>query len=139
MDKLNRLDFRIKNEYISKPYQYIDRVKQELLKENSDIQKVIRANNDKYITRISMTEHKVNKVLTDTESIIHQYQKNVKKLTGDLESTKAFRGQITVQQKKCMSLVENLMNECSTHHRELNSRVDYLYLRFKEDTVDLGS
>ena len=91
LEKLNKLDFRIKSEYISKPYQYIDRVKKELMKENSDIRKVIMQNNDKYITRISTTEHKVNKVLTDTESLLHQYQKNVKTLTGNLESTKTFR------------------------------------------------
>ena len=107
MEKLNKLDFRIKTEYISKPYQYIDKVKKEIAKENTDIQKIIKSNNDKYMHRISVTEHKVHRVLTDTEGIIHQYQKNVKDLKGNLESTKQFREQITVQQKKCINMVES--------------------------------
>lgn len=60
--------------------------------------KIINQNNEKYIHKIVNTEHKVNKVLTDTEALIHLYHKNVKDLTGKLESTKTFREQITVQQ-----------------------------------------
>ena len=96
VERLGRIDVRLNKELVQKPYLYIDKVKNELSKENADIQKVINSNNEKYIHKIVNTEHKVNKVLTDTEALIHLYHKNVKDLNGKLESTKTMREQMNV-------------------------------------------
>lgn len=57
-------------ELVQKPYAYIDKLKENIMKEQKDIQKMIKENNDKYITKISHMDHKVTKVLTDTETLL---------------------------------------------------------------------
>lgn len=46
-------------------------------KEQKEIVKIIKANNEKYVTKISNIDTKVSRVLTDTESLISQYRKKV--------------------------------------------------------------
>ena len=70
IDRLKRIDFRLNKELVSKPYLYIDKVKQELDKEQKEIINIIKNNNDKYIQKIGQMDQKVNKVLTDTETLI---------------------------------------------------------------------
>ena len=53
IDRLKRIDFRFNKELVSKPYLYIDKVKQELDKEQKEIINIIKNNNDKYISKIS--------------------------------------------------------------------------------------
>lgn len=53
IDRLKRIDFRLNKELVSKPYLYIDKVKQELDKEQKEIINIIKNNNDKYISKIS--------------------------------------------------------------------------------------
>lgn len=77
VDRLKRIDFRLNKELVSKPYAYIDKVKEQLMKENSEMQKIIKANNDKYLSKMVNTEHKVNRVLTDTETLITLYNKKI--------------------------------------------------------------
>ena len=50
---LERLDHRLHKEMVSKPYHYIDKVKAELMKEQSAIVDIVKKNNDKYISRIA--------------------------------------------------------------------------------------
>lgn len=46
---LKRIDIRMNKELVSKPYLYIDGVKDALDKEQREIVKIVKANNDKYI------------------------------------------------------------------------------------------
>ena len=68
--RLGRIDFRLNNELTQKPYLYIDKVKEALDKEQKEIVKIIKSNNEKYVTKISHIDNKVSRVLTDTESLI---------------------------------------------------------------------
>lgn len=68
--RLGRIDFRLSNELTQKPYAYIDKVKEALDKEQKEIVKIIKGNNEKYITKIGNIENKVSRVLLDTESLI---------------------------------------------------------------------
>ncbi len=42
-------------------------------------------------------DQKVNKVLTDTETLIDQYKKKIGDITKNLDSIKKFKEQITIQ------------------------------------------
>ena len=42
------------------------------------MQKIILKNNDKYVNKMVNTENKVSRVLTDTESLINLYNKQIK-------------------------------------------------------------
>lgn len=81
---------------VSKPYQYIDKVKEALDKEQREIVNIIKTNNDRYITKIGHMDQKVNKVLTDTETLLDQYRKKISEIGKNLESTRRFREEITV-------------------------------------------
>lgn len=66
---------------MAKPYQYVDKVKDALDKEQREIVNIVKNNNDRYITKIGQMDQKVNKVLHDTETLLDQYRKNVKSIT----------------------------------------------------------
>ena len=68
--RLQQIDFRLNDTLVSKPYKYIDKYRKEIEAEQNAIHKIIRSNNDKYITKISQIDQKVNKVLTDTETLL---------------------------------------------------------------------
>mmetsp|Transcript_11573 Transcript_11573/g.17482 ORF Transcript_11573/g.17482 Transcript_11573/m.17482 type:complete len:134 (+) Transcript_11573:773-1174(+) len=50
--RLQRIDFRLNKDLVSKPYGYIDRLRENLEKEQIEIVKSVKANNDKYVTKI---------------------------------------------------------------------------------------
>lgn len=45
---------------MQKPYTYIDKLKAEIDKEQQNIVKIVKDNNDKYLTKIGQIDHKVN-------------------------------------------------------------------------------
>lgn len=94
--KLLRVDFRLNKELVQKPYAYIDKLKENIMKEQKDIAKIIKDNNDKYITKMSHMDHKVSKVLTDTETLLDQYRKKIGQIGKDLESTRKYRENINL-------------------------------------------
>ena len=96
MARLQRVDFRLNRELVAKPYQYIDKVKEALDKEQKEIVNIVKNNNDKYITKIGQMDQKVNKVLTDTETLLDQYRKKIGDIGRNMESTKRFKEEITV-------------------------------------------
>jgi hypothetical protein len=52
------------------------------------MQKIILKNNDKYVNKMVNTENKVTRVLTDTESLINLYNKQIKSITKNVESAR---------------------------------------------------
>ena len=70
VERLGRIDFRLNKELVQKPLTFMNKVKEELMKEQSAIQKIITSNNERYISKIVNLEHRVNKVLTDTETLL---------------------------------------------------------------------
>lgn len=70
VERLGRIDFRLNKELVQKPLTFMNKVKEELMKEQSAIQKIINSNNEKYISKMVNLEHHVNKVLTDTETLL---------------------------------------------------------------------
>ena len=63
-------------------------------KEQKEIVSIVKNNNDKYITKITQMDHKMSKVLTDTETLLDQYRKKIFDIGKNLDSTKRFREQI---------------------------------------------
>jgi len=45
-------------------------VKDQLDTEQKEIVKLVKQNNEKYVTKITQMDHKINKVLTDTETLL---------------------------------------------------------------------
>jgi len=99
IEKLKRIDFRLNQELVSKPYAYIDKIKANLIKEQGELQKIIKANNDKYIHKMVNTEQKVSRVLTDTESLINQYNKKISDVNKNVESSRKMKEEINLRQK----------------------------------------
>ena len=66
-------------------------MREQLDSEQKEIVKLVKQNNEKYITKITQTDHKVSKVLTDTETLLDQYRKKIFEIGKNLESTKQFK------------------------------------------------
>lgn len=96
VERLQRVDFRLNEKLVKAPYLYIDKVKEELNKENKDIVAIVKANNDKYISKIGNMDQKVNKVLTDTEHLLDQYRRKIGDIGKNLESTKRYRESLNI-------------------------------------------
>jgi len=62
---------------VQKPYAYIDKVKDNLEKEQREIVEIVKKNNEKYVTKIAHQDQKVNKVLMDTETLLDSFRKKV--------------------------------------------------------------
>lgn len=53
VERLQRIDLRINKELVKKPYQYIDKVREALDKEQKEIVSIINKNNEKYVSKIT--------------------------------------------------------------------------------------
>jgi len=91
IERLQKLDLRMNKEMVKKPYMYIDKLKAELDKEQKEIVSIVKSNNEKYVSKMSQLDHKVNRVLLDTETLLDQYRKKIGDIGKNLESTKRFR------------------------------------------------
>ena len=61
---------RLNKELVVKPYNYIDRVKEEFQKEWVETKKKLQDNNDKYMGKFVNLEANVNRLITDSEILI---------------------------------------------------------------------
>lgn len=77
-----------------KPYNYIDKVKEGFEKEWAETKKKLTANNEKYMGKFINLETNVNKLLTDTHSLVDQYKKKISDIGRDLSSVKEFKEHI---------------------------------------------
>jgi hypothetical protein len=57
-------------EMVQKPYLYIDKVKEELAKEQEEMQKIVKSNNDKYVQKITKLDTRVSQVEMDTATLV---------------------------------------------------------------------
>ena len=135
--KLLRVDFRLNKELVQKPYAYIDKLKENIMKEQKDIAKVIKDNNDKYITKMSHMDHKVTKVLTDTETLLDQYRKKIGQIGKDLESTRRYRETISSMTSGFQKQLDRIAENCDSNHNHFTNHLDKISLKFAENTVDL--
>lgn len=137
--RLQRVDFRLNRELVAKPYQYIDKVKEALDKEQREIVNIVKSNNDKYISKIGQMDQKVNKVLTDTETLLDQYRKKITDIGKNLESTKRFREDINVAMNALKRNVDRISGICDQNHIDSKQHLDRISLKFAESTIDLKS
>ena len=87
-------------ELVSKPYTYIDKIRDALDKEQKEIVTTIKTNNEKYINKIGQCDHKISKVLTDTETLLTEYRKRVSTVGKNLESIRKLREDLMVRTDK---------------------------------------
>lgn len=88
IERLLRVDFRLNKELVQKPYDYINKVKEELSSEQRSIVKIIKVNNDKYLTKIGSIDTRLNEVYVDSKKIIHDYRKNLEGIRRDKQTIK---------------------------------------------------
>lgn len=124
-------------ELVSKPYHYIDGVKDALDKEQREIVKIVKGNNDKYIQKIQQMDQKVNSVLQDTKALQDQYKKKISEIGQNLESTKKFREHITLKLSNMSDTISSIGHNCDTNHVRLTDHSNTIALKFAEQTVDL--
>ena len=58
------------------------------------MQKIVKSNNEKYMSKMVNTETKVGRVLTDTESLINLYNKKIQKIGKDVTKTSQIKSDI---------------------------------------------
>lgn len=58
------------------------------------MQKIVQANNEKYMTKIGNTDIKVSRVLTESQGLINLYQKKIQAITNDVEKTKVIKEEL---------------------------------------------
>ena len=97
LHRLQRIDIKLNRELVQKPYNYINEVRDALDKEQKAIVNIVKTNNDKYVTKIGQMDHKVNKVLVDTETLLDQYRKKIVDIGKNLEKTKNYREEVQVK------------------------------------------
>ena len=82
-------------------------------------------------------DHKVNKILTDTETLLDQYRKKIFDIGKNLDSTKRFREEITLMVGGFQKQIDKISSNCDTNHMKFSQHVDHISLKFAETTVDL--
>jgi len=80
--------------------------------EQKEIVKMVKSNNEKYVTKISQMDHKVNRILTDTETLLDQYRKKIFDIGKNMESTKRFREQINVTVTGFQKQMDKVASNC---------------------------
>ena len=53
IERLQRIDHRLNKELVSKPFKYIDKVRDTIDREQKNIVDIIKNNNERYLTKIS--------------------------------------------------------------------------------------
>lgn len=66
IDRLQRIDTKLNKELVVKPYNYIDKIKENFEKEWAETKKKLTENNEKYMGKFINLESNVGRLLTDT-------------------------------------------------------------------------
>jgi hemerythrin-like domain-containing protein len=67
--RLNRLDHRLNKEMVSKPYEYIDKVKQTIDKEQKALRDIIEKNHHKFLEKIMNIDIKSTDMITKSHEL----------------------------------------------------------------------
>lgn len=137
IESLARMDKRLNKEQVQKPYDYINKVKDNLDKEQKEIVNIINKNNEKYVSKMGQLDHKIGKVLIDTETLLDQYRKKIGEIGKNLESTKRFRNETDRMVEKLEERIDKAMTNCDGNHTKMSGHIDRISLKFAENTVDL--
>jgi len=129
----------LNRELVSKPYTYIDKIRDALDKEQKEIVTTIKANNEKYVNKIGQCDHKISKVLTDTETLLAEYRKRVSAVGKNLESIRKLREDLMVRTDKLESGMIKINKNCKDNTKDLHDHIDRISLKYQEDLVDLKS
>lgn len=84
-------------------------------------------------------DHKVNKILTDTETLLDQYRKKISDIGKNLETTKRYREEINLRVGGFERQLNSIADNCDNNHSKFSQHVDHISLKFAETTVDLNS
>jgi hemerythrin-like domain-containing protein len=116
IERLQRLDMRMNQEMVKKPYKYIDKVKAAIDKEQKEIVSIVSKNNDKYVAKMGQLDHKISKVLVDTETLLDQYRKKIGDINKNMESTKRYRAETDRIVENLESRIIKCMETCDHNH-----------------------
>jgi hypothetical protein len=94
IDKLQRIDIKLNKELVVKPYNYIDRIKEQFEKEWGETKKKLTSNNEKYMGKFVALESNVNRLITDTEVLVDQYKKKIGDIGKDLQTIKTIKDSV---------------------------------------------
>ena len=136
VERLQKLDHRMRKELVQQPYIYADRIKAELEKEQKEIVNIVKNNNDKYVTKIAHMDHKVSKILTDTETLLDQYRRKIGEIGKNLEKTHRFREEVTVKVGGFSKRLDKISDCCDNNHISMSQLIERISLKFAETTVD---
>ena len=84
-------------------------------------------------------DHKVNKVLVDTETLLDQYRKKISDIGKNLEKTKNYKEEVQVKVEGFQRQLDRLADNCDGNHSKFSNHIDHIALKFAETTVDLSS
>ncbi len=95
-------------ELVSKPYKYIDKVKEDILKDWVTTKNKLKANNEKYMGKFVYLETNVDKLITKTETLVDQYKKKINNIGADLDSIKTIKDLLEAKVKGNRSQLDEM-------------------------------
>ena len=81
-------------------------------------------------------DHKVSKILTDTETLLDQYRRKIGEIGKNLEKTHKFREEITVKVGSFSKRLDKISDCCDNNHIAQSQLIERISLKFAETTVD---
>lgn len=139
LDRLMKLDTRINRDLIKKPYEYIDKVKDALVKEQKEIVSIVKGNNEKYMQKFAGIETKVDSMCAETKLLVNYYKKKIGEVSKNLESISKLRNEVLITISQVKDDVERIAETCNHNHVKLGDNIQKVANRFAEKTVDLTS
>ena len=123
IERLQRIDVKINKELVVKPYNYIDKVKEQFQKDWDETKKRLKENNEKYMGKFVTLESNVNRLITDTEILLDQYKKKIGDIGKDLQSIKTIKDtvdtKVQTNQTEMQSLKERTKDDLGMLKKEL--------------------
>jgi len=65
-------------------------------------------------------DHKVNKILTDTETLLDQYRKKINDIGKNLETTKRYREEINLKVNGFERQLNGISDNCDNNHQKFS-------------------
>jgi hemerythrin-like domain-containing protein len=94
VSRLQRLDHRLNKTLVQKPYAYIDKIKEEINKEQKAIREIIMKNNDRMLQKIIITETKAEDLLKRSTELLESFRRKIDLISKNIENVKKFKSEI---------------------------------------------
>ena len=139
VDRLLKLDTRLNRDLIKRPYEYIDKIKDNLMKENHEIVKVVKSNNERFVQKVATIETKVDQAIGETHLLIETYKKKVGEIGKNMERAGKVKADVQVALGGMQRELERITSTCDENHCRLSEILRRIAAKFAVTQVDSES